>query len=271
MNEKQRAAHTDAQTSITPDCARAGDLVAYLYGEATPDEAQSFGQHLSACARCRDEMTAFGGVRESVGAWRAEAFSVAPATVFQPSTAKTGEDATTVLRHDTAADRKPSALAALREFFTLSPAWLRAASVAALLSIVSLAALTLARAEMRWDVDGVALRLGVPERVVKEVVKETVDVPSADSVSQEEVNAMVAAHRRELDALRSQLQQQATNEDYVNVNATASERRAASRVAANERATKRPSRSKPASRVARDAAGNDEDLPRLYDLLSEVN
>ena len=61
------------ETTSTNLCARAEDLVAYLYNEATRDEAKDFEAHLHHCASCRTELAAFGGVREALGEWRMQA------------------------------------------------------------------------------------------------------------------------------------------------------------------------------------------------------
>ncbi|MDQ3805623.1 MAG: zf-HC2 domain-containing protein, partial [Acidobacteriota bacterium] len=73
MNEKTNPAGSPA---ATPGCGRAADLVAYLYGEAGPAEARDFRLHLNACAACRDELAAFGDVRERGGEWRAWTMAV---------------------------------------------------------------------------------------------------------------------------------------------------------------------------------------------------
>ncbi|MDQ3917956.1 MAG: zf-HC2 domain-containing protein, partial [Acidobacteriota bacterium] len=85
-------------------CGRGEELVAYLYGEAAPDEAEAFGRHLNDCAACREELAAFGGVREAVGAWRAEALGTVPPLNVERALAP--------------APRKRSARAALGEFFS---------------------------------------------------------------------------------------------------------------------------------------------------------
>ena len=59
MNDQTRDAKTDEgvrPTGLPSQCARAEELVAYLYDEATENEARSFGEHLRACASCRDEL-----------------------------------------------------------------------------------------------------------------------------------------------------------------------------------------------------------------------
>lgn len=89
-------------------CERAEDLVSVLYGEASERERRDFERHLQQCASCRTEFAAFAQVRESVRGWRDEAL------------------AGFVSAQATASPRK-SALAAWRQFFGLSPLWLKGA------------------------------------------------------------------------------------------------------------------------------------------------
>jgi hypothetical protein len=88
------------------NCERTDDLISFIYGES---ETNDFQQHLQACAGCQKELASLGGVRESIALWKTEALS-AP----QVETA-------------TAPVRKRSAVAALREFFALSPLWMKGA------------------------------------------------------------------------------------------------------------------------------------------------
>ena len=97
----------------SPDCERAPDLIAFLYNEADEHEARDFQLHLQECSRCRDELASFGAVRQSVTAWRDEALSgfVSSPVVTKPT--------------------RKSALTALRQFFDLSPLWLKGATAVA--------------------------------------------------------------------------------------------------------------------------------------------
>ena len=92
-------------------CDRADDLISFLYGEADENEARDFKQHLQACSNCQREYASFGEVRGSIAQWKTEAFS-APRIEMVPSATAT---------------RQRSAVAALREFFALSPLWLKGA------------------------------------------------------------------------------------------------------------------------------------------------
>ena len=110
-------------------CERAPDLMAYLYHEMNDSETRGFELHLRDCANCREELSAFGVVRESIGEWRDEALA---GFVSTPIPAK------------------KSALSALRQFFDLSPLWLKAATGFAVLAFCVLA-LTLFVVSSRQD------------------------------------------------------------------------------------------------------------------------
>ena len=107
-------------------CSRTDDLISVLYGEASEREASEFRVHMQTCARCEAEMRAFGGVRESIGAWKFEALAVAPAPEVSASAQQV---------------KTKSAIAALREFFDLSPLWLKGATAFATLLFCLLAVL----------------------------------------------------------------------------------------------------------------------------------
>ena len=109
-------------------CSRTDDLLSVLYGEATEREASDFRAHMQTCRTCETEMHAFGGVRESIGAWKFEALSVAPAPEVSTSTHRVNTK---------------SAIAALREFFDLSPLWLKGATALAAVTFCVLAGLAL--------------------------------------------------------------------------------------------------------------------------------
>lgn len=107
-------------------CARGIEMVAYLYGEATPREARDFENHLGQCATCRAEFSTFGKVREGIQDWRDRSIG---SSFLGTHTGASAADVTSP-----AGAPRRSALAAIREFFTLSPDWLRVATVAASLA-----------------------------------------------------------------------------------------------------------------------------------------
>jgi putative zinc finger protein len=122
-----------------PICHRADDMMAFLYGEASPVEAEDFANHVKLCASCRTEFSVFSQVRESVSQWRSEVLGAGwrakPVTEPEPLPAS--------VVHSSAQRR--TALGALREFFEISPMWLRGAMAMASLVFCVLVALFFAR------------------------------------------------------------------------------------------------------------------------------
>lgn len=118
-------------------CARAEDMVTYLYGEATRDESKDFEQHMQHCSLCRSELATFGDVREAMGEWRQQALGSLTSPTVEA-------DAARHFAPLVANIQRRSALAALREFFTLSPTWMRAATAVAILVFCALAAIAVA-------------------------------------------------------------------------------------------------------------------------------
>ena len=250
MSEKR-----DAKAPPPRGCERGEELVTYLYGEATKDEAALFQRHLDACAACREELTVLGGAREAIGVWRAEALGTVPSLNIEEALAPA-----TAPRQ---AARRRSAREALREFFSLSPLWLRAGAFAATLAVCALAALTFVRAEVRWGADGFAFRTGVTERVVKE----RIEVPVQRGYTEEQVNAIVAQKVADAKAQLIAEAQERTGEErpeqIVNVKVGGkSPQPASSQNATRRKRVARPSPSGDDSLLAED------NLPRLSDLLS---
>jgi anti-sigma factor RsiW len=119
-------------------CARAEEMVAYLYGEASQTEARDFERHVQRCASCRAETAAFGDVREAIGEWRQQSLG----TLASP--ALESNDVTAFASPRETSHQRRSAFAALREFFTLSPVWMRAATAAIALVFCALVVIAIA-------------------------------------------------------------------------------------------------------------------------------
>ena len=115
----------------SPTCERASDLIAFIYNEVDEREAQDFKQHLRECSSCREEAASFGMVRESITTWRDEALAGFVATPVATTT------------------NTKSALAALRQFFDLSPLWLKGATALALLIFCLLVGVVIFRSRER--------------------------------------------------------------------------------------------------------------------------
>lgn len=260
MNENTSA----AGSRVAPrGCGRAADLMAYLYGEAGPAEMYDFRLHLNACAACRDELAAFGGVRARVGEWRAEALSAAPL----PDLSGAFAPAATA---QTVPPRSRSARAALREFFSLSPLWLRAGALAATLLVCALAALAFARAEIRWDANGLAVSAGVDRRTAAEVEK--VEAPPAGGFTEAQVEAVVEERvRQELSAAERRWRERQEQEAGTDAPEETLKKPAPHVETASNRNA--PPRKRAAPRAAargRQRPEDEESLPRLSDLLSGV-
>lgn len=144
-----------------PNCGRENDLIAFLYGELNDNESRTFRRHMYDCATCSTEHASLQDVRESVVAWRNESLG----GVVSP--ARTTDSAITSVGH-----RKPSALAALREFFNLAPLWMKGAVAFASILFCLFAGLAIAR-----------LRDKPPTAVANN--------PDKQTYSEEQLNALV--------------------------------------------------------------------------------
>lgn len=135
-----------------PVCHRAEDLVAYLYGEASEADALDFRHHVESCEACSGEFAVFNQVHDSMVVWRNEALgSSFNLAVIPPTTVSTQ-----FVRHE----RKLSAFAALREFFSVSPLWLRGATAFAALLLCALVLFSVSRLWRRETPALVAIRNG---------------------------------------------------------------------------------------------------------------
>ena len=153
----------------TPACERGSDLIAFLYGEANEQEAQDFAKHLERCRDCQSEMAAFGHVRASIGAWKEEALvGFVPPQVVAPV-------------------KQKSALAALREFFNLSPLWMKGAVGFAGVLFCVMAVLVVARTGQQTPV-GVTTDAKYSELQLREAV--------ADALKKREEEFAAAAIQR---------------------------------------------------------------------------
>lgn len=115
-----------------PNCGREEALVAFLYGELNESESQIFRRHLQDCNSCSDELAQFQDLRGSVVAWRNESIG-----------ALSGVPAAVALSETTV--EKRSAVSALRQFFNLSPLWMKGAVAFASILFCLFAALAIAR------------------------------------------------------------------------------------------------------------------------------
>ena len=141
------------------NCERAPDLMAFLYREMDERETREFRLHLEQCGQCSEEVASFGAMRESIMAWRDEALAGFVST--QPVTTKSNK----------------SALAALRQFFALSPLWLKGATAFATIAFLALVGFAFVKLQTRnTPVNSTASNSGAKytdqdvERIVKEAL-----------------------------------------------------------------------------------------------------
>ncbi len=257
------------ETGQLNHCERAGELVAYFYGEASRAERESFNAHLARCGACRDELAGFAEVRGAVGHWRAEILRHAPASSL------TAAQAPEAPRENVSRAVVPrrTAQAALREFFTLSPLWLRAGLAAAALSVCALVALAAVNAEVRLGQGGLAFSTRLRRVETQTAPPAQVSAREGKVYTQAELSQLVAerdAALRELADTRAQLDDsRAVNLiDAVEAVEPVSE----SGTISTPGHSRRERRAAPVVRPQRSRREREEeDAPRLYDLLSEAN
>jgi hypothetical protein len=117
-----------------PKCEGGNDLIAFLYGELDEGAARDFERHLINCADCESELSAFKQIRSSAVAWRRETVGAATATsaAASPVVSRASDLA------------KPSAMTAFRQFFDLSPWWMKGSMAFASVLFCLVSALALA-------------------------------------------------------------------------------------------------------------------------------
>lgn len=108
-------------------CERGGDLIAFLYHELSEQETRDFERHLATCSSCAHELGSFREIRSGVVAWREQTLGLSP--VSTPPRLALGQP------------EKPSALLAIRQFFALSPVWLKGSVAFASLLLMATVAL----------------------------------------------------------------------------------------------------------------------------------
>jgi hypothetical protein len=280
------------------ECERAEQLIGYLYGESDAGERSDFECHLRNCAACRDEAAAFTHVRGSVAEFRTELLSAAPTVSLerlvteaaaqhagvQSSLAPALAGSTRPAQHDSAPPvavphaTARGALAALVEFFRLSPVWLRASTGAVALALCARILLGILNAEVSFADGHFALRAG--SRPAAQAAEAPVSPPAQQvdtAALRAQLNSLAAerdAAVRELQAAREQM------DDGRAADIVAAKSDGTRRVRRNfppthdegrrRGATSEAPRPAPRSRATRRVA-EDEDLPRLLDLIGGVN
>lgn len=178
MNNKDRF-------NAPEDCGCKEDLVAYLYDEANSTERASFERHLDDCGSCRNELTAFGRVRDELSAWQVG---------FAPR-------AEVVLQR--------SKLDLLRELIGMFPTWVRGAALIGTALAMLLVALSIAGASVRVKDGDFAVSFGKAadvETAAAAVSSQEIEKLIQNAVAKErekmlqEYDARLASFRDKLDA-----------------------------------------------------------------------
>jgi hypothetical protein len=105
------------------NCDFAEELVSYLYDEISGSEKLRFEKHLRNCSACQDELSGFSMTRNAVQEWKTVEFLPLQNPVIEIPYSQKAE---TVSR---------SWFAAIRDYLTLSPAWMTASTAFAALAI----------------------------------------------------------------------------------------------------------------------------------------
>jgi hypothetical protein len=152
------------EANKTPTCDKHEALIAYLYKEATPDEARRFETHLNDCAACKQELAGFERVREQLQQWQVADLPIVR-VVADPQPARR------------------SFLAVLKELFTVMPIWIKVASVAAMATVV----LAVAGTSLSIGRDGVSLHADLLRRQQPQIQPTTSFPPNMQYASAEQL------------------------------------------------------------------------------------
>jgi anti-sigma factor RsiW len=140
-------------------CAQQDNLLGFIYGELSEVEARAFQKHLAGCTACGAELADLNNVRRSVVTWRNESLAGVGFSTESAPAAK-------------ALMPQRSALAALREFFNLSPLWMKGAiGFAAVLFCV--------------------MAVIVVSRLQQNSIAPVAAIPATPAQTQEQLNALV--------------------------------------------------------------------------------
>ena len=261
MKEKEMWEITITGNDSQPVCVRAEDMVAYLYDEADTTAAQSFEAHAQDCASCRTELAQFRQVRVSIGEWRQQALGSLATTALATNAPANLEPVRVV------PERKPSALAAIREFFSLSPMWMRAATAA--LGVVFCALIILTIAHYNEQPKTVIVKEFVP---VKPTQEELVIIAKEQSKDKNQIEVTAPKDNSSIEAVSAagpQKNYRAVPKDKRILRQEGTNR---PNLASTPKVKISPQESREIEHDLRLASyDEDEDLPRLSDLIDESN
>jgi hypothetical protein len=163
------------QPNDTPNCQMHELLVTYLYGETRPEDSLKFESHLLECASCRQELSAFEGVRESLQQWQ---FDAAPNVHLV-----------------TAAAPQRSVLGLLKELFTLMPVWAKGLGAVAAAMLV----LAVLGTDIQIGKEGFSYRADLLRRGNGATVQESGASPASSQI------ARIKLDEKQLEQVRASL------------------------------------------------------------------
>ena len=179
-------------TNKTPDCNMREALIAYLYGEATPEESSLVEPHLKECAACCREIAAFEQVRGMLQQWQVDELPGIHVVVEKKGASWR------------------SMLESLRELLRVTPMWAKAFGAVATAVLV----LAVMGTEVKIGREGFSLRADIMRRngSVKTSSPSGEQEPSAAKIelTRAEVKALVnqmilESERSQRDELNAQL------------------------------------------------------------------
>lgn len=142
-------------------CAQQQALIDYLYGELSEAEGRAFQRHVQDCSGCAADLADLNVARRSVVAWRDEAIG--------------GVELSTASRSALRALPRRSAVAAVREFFNLSPLWMKGAVGFAAVVFCILAVIAVGRLQETKPTPVVSVSGGPSQEELNALVQRRVD------------------------------------------------------------------------------------------------
>jgi len=163
------------------DCSRKEELITWIYGEMGEPEKSLFARHIEQCASCRDEVSAFAGIREELEAWQPG--FVPPIEIKLPV----------------------SHLATLRELLALFPPWARGVAMTGLTACLILIILIASGSRDGFIARQSTANSGPGGEIVRQAVDRAVARERArlETEYQASVASLRAETSREMEAIRA--------------------------------------------------------------------
>ncbi|HXG93266.1 MAG TPA: zf-HC2 domain-containing protein [Blastocatellia bacterium] len=183
-------------TNKTPNCNMHEALVSYLYNEATAEESRRVESHIAECRACAEEMAAFERVRGMLQQWQLDDMPIVRVVASPP---------------------RRSALAVLKELFSITPLWAKALGAMAMAMLV----LAVMGTEISVGRDGFSMRADLLRRNQPAQAVSAGDTRIADnamsSVNVEQVRADLRAYVNDLILASERQQKEELNAQLVSL------------------------------------------------------